>query len=56
MRGVGHVAHMGEIRNAYKILVRKPGSYRNRMGRRGLGSCVQGNKPLGYIKGREFLN
>jgi len=24
MRWVGHVARMGEIRNAYKILVRKP--------------------------------
>jgi hypothetical protein len=24
MRRVGHVAHMGEMRNAYKILVRKP--------------------------------
>jgi hypothetical protein len=24
MRWVGHVAHMGEMMNAYKILVRKP--------------------------------
>jgi hypothetical protein len=24
MRWVGHVAHMGNLRNAYKILVRKP--------------------------------
>jgi hypothetical protein len=24
MRLVGHVTHMGQIRNAYKILVRKP--------------------------------
>jgi hypothetical protein len=24
MRWVGHVAYMGEMRNAYKILVRKP--------------------------------
>jgi hypothetical protein len=38
MRWVGHIAHMGELRNAYKILVGKPegktpvGSYRNREG------------------------
>jgi hypothetical protein len=24
MRWVGHIAHMGEMRNVYKILVRKP--------------------------------
>jgi hypothetical protein len=24
MKWAGHVAHMGEMRNAYKILVRKP--------------------------------
>jgi hypothetical protein len=31
LRWVGHVAHMGEIRKAYKILFRKP----------------EGKKPLG---------
>jgi hypothetical protein len=30
----GHVAHMGEMRNVYKILVRKPGGKRSHGRRR----------------------
>jgi hypothetical protein len=28
MRGVEHVEHMGDMRNAYKILIRKPADKR----------------------------
>jgi hypothetical protein len=29
MRGVGHVAGMGEMRNVYKIVIRKPSRKRS---------------------------
>jgi hypothetical protein len=32
MRLIGHVAHMGEMRNAYKIPVVKPGGEKSRHG------------------------
>jgi len=32
VRGIGHVAHMGEKRNAYGILVRKPKGQKERKG------------------------
>jgi hypothetical protein len=40
IRWAGNVAHMEDIRNAYKILVRKP----------------EGKRPLGRPKNRKFFS
>jgi hypothetical protein len=40
IRWAGNVAHMEDIRNAYKILVRKP----------------EGKRPLGRPKNRQFFS
>jgi hypothetical protein len=85
MRGVGHIVHVRDMKNAYRVLVRKLEGKRPlgrlmcrwegniRMDRRKIGwegvdwmhlthnryqrwAHEHGNKPLGSIKGREFLD
>jgi hypothetical protein len=72
MRWAGNVVHMGEMRNAYKILIGKPEGplgrprhikmYLREMGLEGVdlihlvGSCEHGNEPSGSIKDREFFD
>jgi hypothetical protein len=54
MRWVCHIAGMGEMRNAYEILVRKPEG-KSPLERPKCG-CGYKNEPLGFTKGREFLD
>jgi hypothetical protein len=46
MKWAEHVAHMGEMRNVYKIVARKPVT----------SSSEYSNEPLSSIKGWEFLD